>query len=105
MHLACCVKNSRIDHNNNKDNNNNNHDNVDNYNYYLGISMRTVDKKVCLMLGITQKQIKNCLVFSVASLGIHHGLHLAWHGFVERVEVLRSDAHPILPRNFFQPLF
>ena len=64
--------------------------------------MRSVDKKVCLFPSILQKQIKNRLKFSVASLGIHHGLHLAWHGFVEQVEVLRSDAHSIPLPNFFQ---
>ena len=71
----------------------------------LEISMRSVDKKVCLMPSMTQKQIKNRLIFSVASLGIHHGLHLAWHRFVERVEVLRRDAYQILPSNFFSPSF
>ena len=48
------------------------------------------------MPSMTQKQIKNRLIFSVASLGIHHGLHLAWHRFVERVEV---------PIKFFQAIF
>ena len=57
------------------------------------------------MPSLTQKQIKNRLIFSVATLGIHHSLHSAWHGFVELVEVLRSDAHQILPSNFFNPSF
>ena len=67
--------------------------------------MRSVDKKVFLMPNMTQKHIKNRLILSVASLGIHHGLHLACHRFVERVEVLRRDAYQILPSNFFSPSF
>jgi hypothetical protein len=67
--------------------------------------MRSVDKKVCLMPSMAQKLIKNRLILSVAPLGIHHGLHFAWHRFVERVEALRRDAYQILPSNFFSPSF
>ena len=49
----------------------------------LEISKRTVDKKVHLLACITQKQIKNRFIFYVTPLGIHHSLHLAWHGSVE----------------------
>ena len=66
--------------------------------------MRSVDEKVFLLTSITKKQSKNRLIFSVAPLGTQHGLHLVWHGYLERVEVLRSDAHTNLLHNFFQPI-